>query len=85
MVVDEGPVGFEGVREEVSAMRSELRSHAESVAGALGRIEAKLANDSVLVERAETAERRLRELGEQCDELVRALSEARRWLRERGQ
>lgn len=81
----DSPVEFEALRGEVAAMRSELRAHAESVFAALARIEAKLADGTGLLERAETAERRLRELGEQCDELVRALSEARRWLRERPQ
>lgn len=84
MAADDGTLGLKRIGEELAAMRSELDRHVAFVAATLTRIEAKLASETGLLARAEASERRLRELGEQADELVRALSEARATLRQTG-
>lgn len=70
--------------ERLSAVEARLAKLEQSQRGAFERIEAQLASIDRWRARAESAEQRLRELGEQTTFLIEELSEARRWLHARG-
>jgi hypothetical protein len=78
-----GMFGRAGIAERLEAMETLLETLMSSQRESFDRLEERLASLERWQQRAESAERRLRELGEQATYLIEELSEARRWLRAR--
>jgi predicted nucleic acid-binding Zn-ribbon protein len=76
--------GRAGLVARLAGIEARLEDLARLQREAVERLERELARLEQWRARAESAEQRLRELGEQTAYLIEELSEARRWLHARG-